>query len=127
MPDDDYREAMADPKEPGRLPFTIHGSEMDWRPMFGELLTLQASDFCPPASVLSARFHNTIVEIVFEALDQLGGSLPVLFAGGVFQNRFLVERIRHHPAFDPARMFFSSIPNDSAIALGQAVFGVNYE
>jgi hydrogenase maturation factor HypF (carbamoyltransferase family) len=50
--------------------------------------------------------------------------LPIVFSGGVFQNRLLVEGIKKHPAFDEGRMLFSSYPNDSAIALGQASFGV---
>jgi hydrogenase maturation factor HypF (carbamoyltransferase family) len=58
-------------------------------------------------------------------LEKLPGSLPVFFSGGVFQNRFLVEGIKKHPAFDPDRMLFSSYPNDSAIALGQAMFGLS--
>ena len=53
-------------------------------------------------------------------------ALPVLFSGGVFQNRLLVEGIKKHPFFDESRMFFSSYPNDSAIALGQAAFGLSF-
>jgi hydrogenase maturation protein HypF len=118
-------EAMADPTEQGVLPFSIEGDEINWAPMFKEMLT---SNLSPPSSVLSARFHNTIVEIIFECLKRLDGSFPVLLSGGVFQNRLLVEGIKKHPAFDEGRMFFSSYPNDSAIALGQAAWGMmSYE
>ncbi len=115
-------EAMADPNEQGTLPFEINGEEIDWRPMFLEIFNLQSSI---DNQKFSARFHNTIIEIIFECLNRLDGSLPVLLSGGVFQNRFLVEGIKKHPAFDESRMFFSSYPNDSAIALGQAAFGIS--
>jgi len=62
--------------------------------------------------------------MVFECIKRLD-DIPVVFSGGVFQNRFLTERIKKHPAFDENRMFFSSYPNDSAIAIGQAVFGLS--
>ena len=115
-------EVMADSNEKGTFPFEIENGQIDWRPMFWEMLT---SDLRPPSSVLSARFHNTIVEIIFECLSRMDGSLPVLFSGGVFQNRFLVEGIKKHPSFNESRMFFSSYPNDSAIALGQAAWGMS--
>jgi hydrogenase maturation protein HypF len=118
-------EAMADSDEQGTLPFEIMDGQIDWRPMFREMIKLLTSDLCPPTSVLSACFHNTIVEIIFECLQRMGSSTPVLFCGGVFQNRFLTERIKKHPAFDEQRMFFSSYPNDSAIGLGQAAFGLS--
>ncbi len=52
------------------------------------------------------------------------GTLPALLSGGVFQNRLLVEGIKKHPAFNKRRIFFSSYPNDSTIALGQAAWGL---
>jgi len=112
-------EAIADPEEQGTLPFEINGEEIDWRPMFQQIFNLQSSI---DNRKLSARFHNAISEMIFECLKRVDGSLPVLLAGGVFQNRFLTERIKKHPAFDESRMFFSSYPNDSAIAIGQAVY-----
>ncbi|MBC8206160.1 MAG: Sua5/YciO/YrdC/YwlC family protein [Kiritimatiellales bacterium] len=114
-------EAMADLNEQGALPFAIHDGVIDWIPLFEELINRQSAI---GNRQLSAQFHNTIVEIVFQCLEKLDGSLPVLFSGGVFQNRLLVEGIKKHPAFDEHRMFFSSYPNDSAIALGQAAFGL---
>ena len=114
-------EALAEPEEQGSLPFNIEDGQIDWRPMFVEMLKVgQASSL----SALASKFHNTIVEIIFQCLEKNNGKLPVVFSGGVFQNRFLTERIKKHPAFDAGRMFFSSYPNDSAIALGQACFGV---
>ncbi len=111
-------EAMADPKEQGTLPFEIDGDVINWVPMFKAMLSGD------PAK-LSAQFHNTIAEMIFQTLEKMDFALPVVFSGGVFQNRFLVEGIKKHPAFDESRMFFSSYPNDSAIALGQAAFGIS--
>jgi len=128
-------EAIADPEEQGVLPFNIDDGVIDWRPMFRELINVgqpswlsrQAGSLSyvgEEQAKLSAQFHNTIAEMVFECIKRLNDA-PVLFSGGVFQNRFLTERIKKHPAFDESRMFFSSYPNDSAIALGQAVFGLS--
>ena len=114
-------EAMADSEEQGALPFEINGEVIDWVPMLREILNIQCST---NNAQLAAKFHNTIIPIIFACLNELSSDQPVVFSGGVFQNRFLVEGIKKHPAFDESRMFFSSYPNDSAIALGQASFGV---
>ncbi len=116
-------EAMADPDECGDLEFTIAGGEIDWRPMILDLLDGLEQEI--PASVLSARFHNTVAEIVYWCGNQLAevhGKLPWVFAGGVFQNRLLVERIRT-VAGDKFELFFSGYPNDSGIAIGQSLIG----
>ncbi len=115
-------EAMADPAEQGILPFEINGKEIDWTPMFKEVLNAQCSI---NNAQLAARFHNTIAAMIFQTLEKMDSGLSVVFSGGVFQNRFLVEGIKKHPAFDESRMFFSSYPNDSAIALGQAAWGMS--
>ncbi len=122
-------EAMADLTEKGYFSFKIEQGQIDWRPMFREMFNIQhpISNIQYPISreALAARFHNTVAEIIFACIQALPTNLPVVFSGGVFQNRFLVEGIKKHPAFDQRRMFFSSYPNDSAVALGQAAFGIS--
>jgi hydrogenase maturation protein HypF len=79
-----------------------------------------------PAGVISARFHNTVADIIATTCDSLrreSGISTVALSGGVFQNVFLLERactlleglgftvLLHHQV--PA--------NDGGISLGQAV------
>ncbi|VGO19438.1 carbamoyltransferase HypF [Pontiella sulfatireligans] len=116
-------EAVADPLECGDLAFEIKDGQIDWRPLIIDLLDEQAKGLS--ASVLSARLHNTLAEIVYCCGNQLAkkhGPLPWVFSGGVLQNRLLVERIKS-VAGDELELVFSSYPNDSGIALGQAVIG----
>jgi hydrogenase maturation protein HypF len=116
-------EAIADPGESGDLAFEIHDGEIDWRPLLLDLLEEQGKGI-PPA-ILSARFHNTLAEIVYCCGKQLAGesgNLPWVFSGGVFQNRLLVERIKRVVG-DEFELVFSRYPNDSGIPLGQIQIG----
>ena len=116
-------EAVADAEECGDLAFEIRGGEIDWRPLIADLL--EAFEKRVPVPVLAARFHNTLAEIVYccgRNLSERYGKLPWVFAGGVFQNRLLVERIRS-VAGDEFELVFSAYPNDSGIPLGQAITG----
>ncbi len=116
-------EAVADGSECGDLAFGIRDGQIDWRPLVADLLDELAKGI--PAGILAARFHNTLAEIVFccgRLLTERHGRLPWVFAGGVFQNRLLVDRIKR--VVDGAyELVFSSLPNDSGLALGQIRIG----
>jgi hydrogenase maturation protein HypF len=104
-------------------PFEItNGSPsiVDWGPMIPEiLLDLQKGD---SAGFISAKFHNTLAEIIV-AVARKVGEPRVLLTGGCFQNRFLIERsIRRlsEAGFQP--YWHQRVPpNDGGIALGQIV------
>ncbi len=104
-------------------PFEItNGSPsiVDWGPMIPEiLLDLQKGD---PAGIISAKFHNTLTEIIVAIARQVGEP-RVLLTGGCFQNRFLIERsVRRlsDAGFQP--YWHQRVPpNDGGIALGQVV------
>jgi hydrogenase maturation protein HypF len=116
-------EAAADAKECGDLEFNIHGGEIDWRSLILDLIDEQERGVAVP--VLAARFHNTLAEIIYccgRDLSAKHGRLPWVFAGGVFQNRLLADRIRS-VAGDEYELTFSSYPNDSGIAVGQINVG----
>jgi hydrogenase maturation protein HypF len=116
-------EAAADQEECGDLAFAIRDGEMDWRPMIADLLDGVEKGI--PVPVLAARFHNTLAEIIYccgKALAEKYGNLPWVFAGGVFQNRLLVERVKKVAA-DEFELVFSAYPNDSGIPIGQAIIG----
>jgi hydrogenase maturation protein HypF len=79
-----------------------------------------------PAEVISARFHNTVADVIASVCDRLReetGIATVALSGGVFQNLFLLDRACR---LLEARGFRVLIhhqvpPNDGGIALGQAV------
>lgn len=108
-------------------PFAIDRTTTPWtvdlRPMgralVDDLLGGQA------AGVVSARFHATVVRATIEVVDaisELYGRMPVVLAGGCFQNRRLAEQLTAGltaggPVYLPTR-----VPaGDGGIALGQAV------
>jgi hydrogenase maturation protein HypF len=104
-------------------PFEItNGSPsiVDWGPMIPEiLLDLQKGE---SAGIISAKFHNTLAEIIV-AVARKVGEPRVLLTGGCFQNRFLIERsVRRlsEAGFQP--YWHQRVPpNDGGIALGQIV------
>ena len=71
-----------------------------------------------------SRFFNTVVEvIVFMAKEH---NLPLVFSGGVFQNKVLVSLLFKRLEMENITYFFPQTisPNDSSIALGQIGFSV---
>ncbi len=104
-------------------PFEISPSEeVDFRS------TIQATvrDFraSEPLDVISARFHNTVVDAIVETCRRIrasGGLKQVCLSGGVFQNKYLTERSVEHLRGCGFEVFLHSrVPaNDGGIALGQ--------
>ena len=77
-----------------------------------------------PLPVISARFHNTLVavtETVAQKMRTHYGTRTVVLTGGVFQNRYLLERCEDRLEAAGFRVFSPlAIPaNDAGIALGQ--------
>ncbi|MGF7401378.1 carbamoyltransferase HypF [Thermoanaerobacterium thermosaccharolyticum] len=80
--------------------------------------------------IISARFHNTIVEFTAYVALKLGekyGIDKVVLSGGSFQNKYLLENITDRLSKEGFYVYSNSkIPcNDGGISLGQAVI-VNY-
>jgi hydrogenase maturation protein HypF len=77
------------------------------------------------AAVISARFHNTLAAMVVAVCEELrrrtGLNLAAL-SGGVFQNRYLTERVVGLLGGQGFRVLTHSQvpPNDGGLALGQA-------
>jgi len=74
------------------------------------------------SSVISAKFHNALAEMIVVVAKKIGEQNVVL-TGGCFQNRYLTERAvarLREEKFTP--YWHQRIPpNDGGIALGQAV------
>ncbi|MCB1126109.1 MAG: carbamoyltransferase HypF, partial [Verrucomicrobiae bacterium] len=71
---------------------------------------------------ISARFHNTLAEVIL-AIARLVGEQRVCLTGGCFQNHYLLERTVHRLRSDGFHPCWHQRvpPNDGGIALGQAV------
>jgi hydrogenase maturation protein HypF len=97
------------------LPFIV-----DWAPVIPEILIdLQKKQ---PAGNISAKFHNTLTEIIV-AIARKIGEPRILLTGGCFQNRYLVERSVERLLDGGFRPYWHQRvpPNDGGIALGQVI------
>ncbi|HNT54414.1 MAG TPA: carbamoyltransferase HypF [Anaerolineaceae bacterium] len=117
-------EALADPEEQAAYPFGVEGDLLDPAPLWARLLVDWHAGITPP--VLAARFHNSIAAILVDCcqvLRQETGIKTVAFSGGVWQNRYLLERT--YRQLDEAGftvLLHRQIPtNDGGLALGQAM------
>ncbi len=117
----------ADPVEQTRYDVAMGNSggliTVDGRPMIRAV----AADLLGhrPASLVSARFHNTIgwatVELVRQLLEA-HGRLPVVLTGGCFQNARLAEFIARELRVDVDVYLHGAVPpGDGGVSLGQVV------
>ncbi len=75
-------------------------------------------------SIIASKFHNTITSIIFETVNAIRrreGLNKVVLSGGVFQNKYLLERTESLLSKNDFEVFFhAAVPtNDGGIALGQ--------
>jgi hydrogenase maturation protein HypF len=85
-----------------------------------------------PQSVISARFHNSIVETIVHTVTSISretGIHTVALSGGSFQNKYLTEQTEIRLQKLGFNVYSQcSIPaNDGGIALGQVMIGFNRE
>lgn len=107
----------------GVYPFQIRESAphvVDWR----ETMEQIANDTkCGErAGIISAKFHNTLAEIVVAVARKIGEEKVVL-TGGCFQNKYLTERCVKRLFNEGFRPYWHQRvpPNDGGIALGQII------
>ncbi len=76
--------------------------------------------------MIVSMFFNTVVEMIFQIAEKYP-DLPLLFSGGVFQNRVLVGQITLRCIAENRTFYFQNETpiNDGGIALGQAWYGVH--
>lgn len=94
--------------------------EIDWRPMINAILEDHRARV--NGSLISAKFHNTLTEIIV-AVAYRNRLKRVMLTGGCFQNKYLLEyaisRLRQS-GFTPN--WHRQIPtNDGGIAVGQII------
>ncbi|MEP9410967.1 MAG: carbamoyltransferase HypF [Candidatus Brocadia sp.] len=127
-------ELIADEYETGCYPFDINVTLesrsnvtlhiIRWQQIFEHIVNDVKSGVAN--SVISARFHNTIVDMVLQVCIIIRGSLnlnEVVLSGGVFQNNLLSSRLIKKLISHDFRVYFpQKIPcNDGGVSLGQAV------
>lgn len=103
-------------------PFPLGGGDpavADWAPLVGALLDDRRRGV--PAAVMSARFHNALVDLA-ETIVVRGGRQRVVLSGGCFQNLRLASSVRRRLEARGVSVFTPRLypPNDGGISLGQA-------
>ncbi len=117
-------EALAEPTEHGWYAFHTDNERIDPAPVWQALLSDWRAGLSLP--VLSARFHNSITRLAVELCRQArseSGANTVALSGGVWQNRFLLERTVPALEAEGLRVLVHrQVPaNDGCIALGQVM------
>ena len=81
-----------------------------------------------PINLISAKFHNSLVEAVVEISQKLGEK-TITLSGGCFQNKYLIERTIFRLCQEGFQVYWSqkNPPNDGGLALGQAAFLINHQ
>ncbi len=121
-------EAIIDKTEKSYYPFEIVNGIV----RFDKMLNAILNDISKrSASIISAKFHNTIVNIINDVVNQIKkdtGINKIVLSGGVFQNRFLLEKSIQILAKNNFEIYTNHLtpPNDGGIALGQLVVASNY-
>ncbi len=107
-------------------PFTLRGQAprvVEWTPMVTQIL----EDYrcAVPPALISARFHNTLVEMMV-AVAHEAGLERIALSGGCFQNAYLTERAVFRLQAEGFRVYWHQRvpPNDGGIALGQLLGAV---
>lgn len=73
-----------------------------------------------PLGIISARFHNTLAEIIIE-IARIISEQRVVLTGGCFQNKYLTERTIDRLEQEGFKPYWHQRvpPNDGGISLGQ--------
>ena len=93
---------------------------VDWEPMIFRILEdIRRGE---GAGIISAKFHNTLAEMIVRVAHEVGIS-HVALSGGCFQNKYFTERtVRRLRKEDFRPYWHQRIPtNDGGIALGQVM------
>jgi hydrogenase maturation protein HypF len=119
-------EFVADKNEEQCYSFDILNSKpsvIDWGPMVVEILKDLGNE--TSSSVISAKFHNTLTEIILHIAQKLNKQKIVL-SGGCFQNVLLLEKAINKLEKHNFKIYWHHfVPtNDGGISLGQIAFAL---
>jgi hydrogenase maturation protein HypF len=98
--------------------WTVPGAVIDWEPTIRAILADVRHG--SPVGAVSARFHNTLADMIVATAAHVAESRVVL-TGGCFQNRYLTTRAVTRLRQAGFRPYWHQRvpPNDGGIALGQ--------
>lgn len=123
-------EAVSNPLETGSYSFEIKHDIFSPAPLWQALLADWRAGTA--VSTLAARFHNSVVRLAIEVCQKIRqetGCQTVALSGGVWQNRYLLERTV--PALQEQRfevlVHRQTPPNDGCIALGQVLVAAYHQ
>ncbi len=113
-------EFILDPAIDEYYEFDTRSNIINWSPAI--VAILNDLDRQVPLNWISAKFHNTLVEIIISIAQQVGVS-QIALTGGCFQNKYLTERAvqrLRQEGFNP--FWHHQIPpNDGGLAVGQTI------
>ena len=123
-------EMLADPNETGRYNFDLSPSnghdpiQIEIKPLLESLIMDVIEEV--PLSIISAKFHNTIAQLVLDTTMTIRNNTnvdQVALSGGVWQNITLLRKTINHLVKNQFTVFIHNrVPaNDGGVALGQAV------
>ncbi len=117
-------EGLCDPQEDGFYEFGLQSGIFDPAPVLEKLIEDWRQGI--PVQVTAARFHNSVVELnlrLCQSIRQSTSIKTVALSGGVWQNRYLLERsINKLEKSGFTVLWHHKVPaNDGGIALGQAL------
>ena len=126
-------ESIADEHETGHYSFFMNTNGMkscnvpiiiQWQPVFKKIIEDMHHKTASP--IISAKFHNSIVEMVVQVCTMLRNSKginDVVLSGGVFQNNFLLSHLVKKLKLQGFTVYSNKIVpcNDGGLSLGQAV------
>jgi hydrogenase maturation protein HypF len=120
---EDLAEQARDVADPGAYPLPLVAAqvpELDWRPLIAAVAEDRLRGIA--ASVMARRFHEALAEAI-GAVGARFPALPIALGGGVFQNRWLVERVVEWGERAGRLVVFPAKipPNDGGLAAGQLV------
>jgi len=121
-----------DSEAPMRLESVCDGETKEFYPfqagktvIFADTLKAILADFPrQKISVISAKFHNTIAQVILEISKQIKNETSlnkVILSGGVFQNKYLLEKSLYLLKRNMFKVFTNHLvpSNDGGISLGQ--------
>jgi hydrogenase maturation protein HypF len=119
-------ESVIEPEVTETYPFGLSNGApqiVDWGPMIGEILVDLRRGISPGA--ISAKFHNTLAEIIVAIARQIV-TPKIVLTGGCFQNRYLLEQAVQRLSQAGFKPYWHQRvpPNDGGIALGQIAAAV---
>lgn len=105
--------------------FDLKGEIIDWRKII--LGIYQDLKENIPKEVISLKFHNTLVKIIWKCVSEMSkmfGCRNVALSGGVFQNGYLLDKTIRALKSDGFEVFTNQRvpPNDGGISFGQIVY-----